>query len=271
MCSMIAIDRDEGLGTTYERVILHKIFDKINETYGIRSIVEAPCFGMTGMPGINSIWWAMKGVQVTVVDDNARRVETVRQLWDETGFQAKVEFQSRDMLLMKYGDEQFDMSWNFASLWYVTNIGQFFKEMVRITRKVIFICVPNRTNIGYWLRQASIKQQGLNSENIEPARIINEMKKLNWKLVEKGYFDVPPWPDIAMKKEEFCEKIGLKWLANIFQKRDANGICILDYYSGRKQSMEEEILRYSFLENSPQLFKRIWAHHQYFIFIPNVL
>lgn len=105
-------------------------------------------------------------------------------------------------------------------------------------------------------------------ENIKPARIVSEMERLNWKLDEKGYFDVPPWPDIAMKKEELLEKIGLKWFAMKLRKTHEDGMCILDYYSGKKKNIEDDILKYSFLENVPQPFKGLWAHHRYFIFTP---
>jgi len=263
--------RDEGLGTTYERFILHSLFEKIHHNYGIESVVEVPCYGMTGLTGINSMWWAIQGVQVTVIDDNEQRVEIIKKLWNEAGLKANVEYQPSDKLLVGYGDKQFDMCWNFASLWYVKDIEQFFQLITRVTRKVIFICVPNRVNIGYWFRKRSLKKEGLNLENIDPASIVNEMEKLNWKLVEGGYFDVPPWPDIAMKKEELLDKIGLRWLAMKIRNKGNDGICILDYYSGKKQNMEKDILKYSFLENTFQPLKRIWAHHRYFLFTHNEL
>ena len=32
--------------------------------------------------------------------------------------------------------------------------------------------------------------------------------------------------------------------------------------------MKKEVLKYAFLENSPIFFKKLLAHHQYFIFAP---
>jgi hypothetical protein len=46
-------DFDEGLGTTYERFILHRYFEKIQSTCSIESVLEVPSFGMTGISGIN--------------------------------------------------------------------------------------------------------------------------------------------------------------------------------------------------------------------------
>ena len=53
-------NRNEGLGTTYERFILHRYFESIKNRYSIQSVIEVPSFGMTGISDINSMWWALK-------------------------------------------------------------------------------------------------------------------------------------------------------------------------------------------------------------------
>ncbi len=50
--------RHEGLGTVYERFMLQRIFEQLHRSIGVRSLVEVPSFGMTGISGINSLWWA---------------------------------------------------------------------------------------------------------------------------------------------------------------------------------------------------------------------
>jgi hypothetical protein len=92
---------------------------------------------------------------------------------------------------------------------------------------------------------------------------------LNWRIVDRGFFDIPPWPDIAMKKEDLLKKVGLKRLLNKLNKQDESYLCILDYFSGKNKEMEKDILKYGFLENLPPIISRFWAHHQYFIFIHN--
>jgi hypothetical protein len=96
------------------------------------------------------------------------------------------------------------------------------------------------------------------------------MAKFGWHLREQGYFDIPPWPDIAMKKEDFLDKVGLKRLAQRLNEKQENTISILDYFSGKNKSMDKQILRYAFLENGPRFLQIFWAHHQYFIFTPNL-
>jgi hypothetical protein len=94
------------------------------------------------------------------------------------------------------------------------------------------------------------------------------MLKLKWQVEEQGFLDIPPWPDIAMNKEDLLQKIGLKWLAKRLKSKEENYICILDYFSGKKKDMDKEILRYAFLEDSLSVFQKFWAHHQYLIFTP---
>ncbi len=74
---------DEGLGTTYERFILHNYFSRLKDRYDIHSVLEAPSFGMTGVSGINSLWWASQGAKVTIVDQSSPRLESIARVWRE--------------------------------------------------------------------------------------------------------------------------------------------------------------------------------------------
>ena len=105
-------------------------------------------------------------------------------------------------------------------------------------------------------------------DNIRPQTFLGPLQNLNWKIFDSGYLDIPPWPDIAMKKEDMLKMAGLGFL---MKKREESvdenpGTCIVDYFNGRKPEMEKEILKYSFLENSPFPVKQLWGHHRYFIF-----
>jgi hypothetical protein len=90
--------------------------------------------------------------------------------------------------------------------------------------------------------------------------------QLGWRLAETGYFDVPPWPDIAMKKEQVLNRVGLGRLARSMEAKKARGICILDYFAGRVPEMERLVMRYSRFEQSPDWLKKRWAHHRYLLF-----
>ena len=262
-------NRNEGLGTTYERFILHRYFERIKNRYEIQSLLEAPSFGMTGVSGINSLWWASGGARVTVIDNNRERIKLIKGIWEALSLKAVFIYEQREYEVFPFEDNSFDMGWNFAALSVVPRLEKFLNELTRVSRKAVFICIPNRLNISNRLWMASKKNQAvLNEQNMNLAKIKGIMLRLKWQVQEEGFFDVPPWPDIAMNKEDLLYSVGFKKIADRLKERDGNAICIIDYFNGTKKEMKREILRYAFLENAPLIFKKFWAHHHFLIFSP---
>jgi len=259
------------LGTTYERFVLHEYFRRIRDRYGVGTVLEAPVFGMTGLPGINSMWWAMEGAQVTLVDHSSVRLDAINNLWQEISLKVRLVYDPGTYASLLFEDKEFDMSWNFAALHPELKLEILLRELIRITREVIFICVPNRMNP--FTRVCSmLKGRGkvVQLRGMDPGTIQRIMRNNGWQVKDKGFLDVPPWPDIAMSKEDAFRKIGLKQYAKHLRANitEEGRICILDYYSGRNKKMKQEMGRYGFLENSPNWLKTIWAHHRYFVFSP---
>ncbi len=261
----------EGLGTTYERVLLHKIFKEIDAKYNIRTVLEVPSFGMTGVSGINSVWWALHGKAVTLVDTDQERLKYIQQLWEKLQLSVNL-LRLNNFSSLPFQDEQFDLSWNFAALWFVGDLQPFAKELQRVSRKVILISVPNFKGWGYRLRERFAEQlPQINLQNIRPDVVRQAFTTPKWELVTEAFFDVPPWPDIAMKKEELAQKLGLAKLLNLLSpKRNVQAQneapTIVDFYSGKAPELEEKILRFAVLEKAPRFFQTIWAHHRYFVF-----
>jgi len=260
----------EGFGTTYERFILHHYFEKIKKEYSVQNVLEAPSFGMTGVSGINSMWWGYKGFHITIIDNDNERINLIKKIWQGVSLEATFVYHPDGYTYLPFEDHSFDMGWNFAALWFVSNLEIFLKELTRVTQKVIFICVPNRSNLLHLFRLIfqNKSDTSLHTNNVNPEKIKKIMFNLKWHVEEEGYLDIPPWPDIAMNKEDLLQKIGLRSLANRLKNKKRNYVCILDYFSGKRKDMDKEILRYAFLEHSPRIFKRFWAHHQYLIFTP---
>jgi len=254
----------EGLGTTYERFILHDYFAWLKARYDIHTVLEAPSFGMTGVSGINSIWWASQGSKVTVVDQSSARLEAISKVWKDTGLAADFFCQPPDSTVLPFADGSFDMAWNFAALWHVKDGERYLAELARVARKALFLCVPNQQNICWVLRPHDAGEYEL--KNIRTDWIISRLAPCGWRLMKTGFFDVPPWPDIAMKKENMLRMVGLGRLAKSMESSEAGGLCILDYFNGRSPSMEKDILKYGFLERSPNWLKKRWAHHRFLLF-----
>ena len=260
----------EGLGTTYERFILLHHFKHIRQKYSIDSVVETPCFGMTGITGINSIWWAANGVPVTIVDHDPQRISMIKDVWDTANLPVRLVTSSPAYDHLPFENGSFDMAWNFAALIFVDPIDDILREMSRVAKKLIFVCIPNRRNIIAVLRrQMSDKRANLFMANANPIKIIDVMASMNWMLQEDGYFDIPPWPDIAMNKEDLLHKMGLSTFVRKRRDQNQDRLCIMDYFSGTRKDMGREVLKYNKLENAPSAVKKLWAHHRYLLFTPN--
>lgn len=254
----------EGFGTTYERFVLHRYFDMLKTRYGVKNVLEAPSFGMHGISGINSLWWAQQGADVTLVDQSPERVEAVQKVWRDTGLPAHMVCQSPESALLPFSDRTFDVSWNFAALWHVKDAETYLRELARVTRTAIFLCVPNQHNICWALRPHDSNDYYVDNINVD--WIASCLTEHNWRLVETGFFDVPPFPDIAMKKEDFLKRLGMERVAKWMEKKEASGSCILDHFTGRSPAMERQVMKFGFLEHAPAWFKRLWAHHRFLLF-----
>ncbi len=71
---------DEGMGSSYERVILNDILLEIVKRYQIDSVLESPAFGFTGLSGINLMELARQGIRISLEDHDASRLELIRDL-----------------------------------------------------------------------------------------------------------------------------------------------------------------------------------------------
>ncbi len=261
----------EGLGTVYERFLLHRFFDRLKQDYAVRSVLEVPSFGMTGVSGVNSLWWARQGIVPVVMDNDLLRLQKVREVWRHLHLQARFVY-DRDFATLPFADGAFDLSFNFASLWFVPHLIPFLNELSRVTAKAIFISVPNRFGIGYQLRLhwPGTVRPALKYEHVKARAFVPHLRKLGWQLADKGYFDIPPWPDFPLKKEVLLQRLGLRFILKILKQNGNESnqrVSILDYFSGVRPHLDREVLKYGFLEKAPWPVRALWAHHRYYLFV----
>ena len=261
-------DENEGLGSSYERVIINSLLDRVIEDYGIENILEAPLFGFTGLSGINSMNLAMGGKRVSLVDNNSERLVMIETLWNDCKLPVDLKH-SQDFSLLPYEDATFDLSWNFSALWFVKDLQEFLSELNRVTRKIILIVVPNRSGLGYIFQSLTSGKQNreiINTKWIRQRNFARILNDLGWEEVEDDFIDCPPWPDIGMKKEVLAKKLYLSFLLDkhIEQKQQTT---IMDYYRGNDDQFPERMIRYyPFERKLPQFLKQFWAHHHYYLY-----
>lgn len=261
---------DEGLGSSYERIIIHNRIMEIITKYNIQSVLEAPSFGFTGLSGINSMGFAKAGIDVTLVDHDSERLELIKGVWNESSLKLSsicVDSYSK----LAFPDNSFDLSWNFSALWFVEDLTKFLTELDRVTNNIIILAVPNRSGLGYLSQKYLGKEElsnYLKEEYIIPKNFHPVMKQLGWKQIKWDYFDCPPWPDIGMAKEDFLKKIKLGFLVKEkLEKEIKEPLTILDFWQDKDKEFADKMMKYYWLEKyAPTIFKATWAHHKYFVF-----
>ncbi len=261
-------DYNEGLGLVYERFVLNDYLDRIVSQHNVRTVLEAPIFGMAGVSGINSVRLAQRGCAVTLVDDNAERLAAIQRIWNELNLRATF-IHRTDFAHLSFPDQSFDLTWEWAALWYLPNAQALLKELVRVSRNLVFIAMPNRIQVGYLMRKYLLERDFVKYVD-ENWADINRIKKIlsgaQVKIIDEGVLDVPPWPDTVMPAAQVLQRLGIKSkkLNSPFTGANWNW-STMDYYLGRRPELRAQIDRYTFLEHAPlpwQL-KALWAHHRY--------
>ncbi|HQQ67492.1 MAG TPA: methyltransferase domain-containing protein [Candidatus Cloacimonadota bacterium] len=259
----------EGLGSSYERVVLNRLLSRLKRDYGFSRVLEAPCFGFTGITGINLVSLAQAGCEVYLEDDNEQRLELIRTTWMDLGLPVSLRL-NQGFTALDYPDGHFDFAFNFSALWFVANLGSFLKELCRVVRGPILLCVPNRDGLGFRGQLKGYSRSRypfLQPSFIDPYSIIHLMTRNGYRLRETDYIDCPPWPDIGMTKEDFTSKLLGREPHHDHHSDPDTALSILPYYKGEDPGFNQRMLRLSGLERyAPQSFKRYWAHHRYLLF-----
>jgi hypothetical protein len=261
-------DYNEGLGVVYERFVLNEYLDKLLARHEVKTALEAPLYGMAGVSGINSVRLAQQGCAVTLVDSNAERLEGVTRIWGELGLSATF-VHHEDMGRLPFPDKSFDLAWEWAGLWYLPDAEALLRELMRTSRKLVFVAMPNRLQVGYLMRKYLIDRDFFRTVDerwVDMGRIKSILREEGVRIIEEGVLDVPPWPDTVMPAAEVLKRLGIKSkkLEGQFSG-DSWQWSTMDYYLGKRPELHAQVMRYAFLDRAPLPWwiKAVWAHHRY--------
>jgi SAM-dependent methyltransferase len=223
---------------------------------------------MAGVSGINSVHLAQRGRDVTLVDVNAERLDGIQRIWAELGLQCRFVLQG-DLSHLPFDDDSFDLAWEWAGLWYLPDAAGLLEELVRVSRHLVFVAMPNRLQVGYWLRKLVVDKEffaGVDERWVNMGLIKRTLEGRGLTIIEEGVLDVPPWPDTVMPAAELLRRLGIKSkkLERQFSGDDWRW-STMDYYLGRRPELEDIINGYAMLERIPLPWrvKVVWAHHRY--------
>ena len=193
---------DTGLGTTYERWALNRVLSRLQSQFEIKSVLEGPGDGMTGIDGINSLILARGGAHVDVILQDQARVDLARRVYAAYGCEDNVTFHISPVLKLFPPHAPFDLVWNFNVMPLLQTPGIILKEMIQASGRFVLTLVPNRANYSFWLHRLHHRITREEWDHGSPA--LMAAKPWRRMLQEQGLViretilvDVPWWPDIV--------------------------------------------------------------------------
>ena len=266
-------DYNEGLGLVYERFVLNDFLTTLRQRYHLKSVLEAPLYGMAGVSGINDVVLAQQGMDVTLVDDNLERLRGVQRIWSEDlHLPVNLVYNPPERWHdLPFADGSFDLTWQWAGLWYIENPAGLLRELVRTSQNLVFVAMPNNLQVGYWLRKLVIDRDFFATHDeqwTDISRIRNILEREGVEIIEEGVLDTPPWPDTVMPANEVLKRLGIrsKELEEQFTG-DNWQWSTMAYYLGQEPDLYERVIKYAWLDHAelPWQAKAIWAHHRYLL------
>jgi hypothetical protein len=270
-------DYNEGLGLVYERFVLNDFLDELRVRYNIRSVLEAPLYGMAGVSGINDVVFARRGVPVTLVDDTAERIEGVRRIWSEDlRLPVETVLISPDAWgKLPFADRSFDLTWQWAGLWYLQNPAGLLRELARTSRKLVFVAMPNNIQVGYWMRKLIIDRDFFAEHDegwTDITRLRHILEDAGITIIDQGVLDVPPWPDTVMPANEVLKRLGIR-SSKLEEQFTGDGWSwsTMAHYLGDEPDLYDRVMKYAWLDKAalPWQIKAVWAHHRYLLGVVN--
>jgi hypothetical protein len=266
-------DYNEGLGLVYERFVLNGFLDDLRRRYNIRNVLEAPLYGMAGVSGINGVVFARQGLPVTLVDDTPERIEGVRRIW-ERDLQLPVEtvlIPSDGWGNLPFADRSFDLTWQWAGLWYLQKPAALLRELARCSRKLVFVAMPNNIQVGYWMRKLVIDRDFFATHDegwTDITRLRHILEDAGVRIIDEGVLDVPPWPDTVMPANEVLKRLGIR-SRKLEEQFTGDGWnwSTMAWYMGEQPELYDQVMKYAWLDNAalPWQMKAIWAHHRWLL------
>jgi hypothetical protein len=270
---MAAVDRDTGLGTTYERIAVARMLADLSRRHSIERVLEGPCDGITGIRGLNSVPLAQAGADIELVLKDEEEASLALTAWDLLGLSESVVVRSSPGFRLEAAPRSFDLVWNFNALPQAPDPEGLVAEMCEASRDLVMVFVSNTWNYGFPVHRLHHRAAGEewshgDTRMMNTRRIADLLKAAGFEIVERLLVDTPWWPDIDSPIEE----VAATFLP--FLRRLKSGSARLERYTWKvddlpyfdeekRTALLRDLGRHFAIENS-RLFplKVFFAHHR---------
>lgn len=270
---MPAIEKDTGLGTTYERIAVARMLARLADCYSIERVLEGPTDGITGIRGLNSIPLAQRGASVELVLGDPDEVKLASTAWSEIGLADRLSARYSPDGRLGVAARSFDLVWNFNSLPQSGAPEELLSEMCDASREFVMLFVSNTWNYGFpvhRLHHRAAREEWSHGDisTMNARSIARGLRKRGFDVVRHMLVDVPWWPDIDSPIEE----VAATFLP--FLRKRISGSKRLERYTWSVESLpyfdEErlaplmaELSGHFAIENSGLTpLKMLFAHHR---------
>lgn len=270
-------DNDEGLGTVYERFALADVLDAAMERTGSTSVLHAPAFGMMGIPGLDAVFLARRGIRVGLLDFDAERLEAVRKLWVELGLDPEIHLVPGPdpATWPETLSAEYDLVFSFAALWWFDDPSAVLAAQARWARRGVLSCVPNK-NVFLKMRARLWHKDlfdRLNEDALDSGVATAAAERAGYMAVDTGLFDIPPFPDTSVPLAKVLRAaMGGKKEEPSSTEEAAEGVwawSILPFLKGDQPDLDQRVHRIGLLErHMPAAIAPALAHHRYILFEP---
>ena len=263
--SVAPMDLDEGIGTVYERVVIDDYFRQMQAKYDIRTVLENPADGVTGVPGINSLEFARNGARVWLDNPSQRMLDGAQTVWEQQGLQDLATFTRCEVDKTPHEDKEFDLVWNYCMFERFSDPAPLVAEMKRVSRNYVLVMTQNFYNLGtpfhkiyHAIRKLEWDHGNGSQMTMKAIRKAIQIQEL--QIVEEGTVDVPPWLDtwdmpLRGELKKLLGLAGRKW-----EWRIENGAGPNNGSHPRTVDFVRDVEM-----NLPDWFRRFQAHHLYIL------
>lgn len=187
----------EVFGLTYDRFVLLQLHKALVRDLKLRHVVEMPSHGAKAAGSLYSLGFGLAGCYVTLVNPEMEMMAG----WKALGMEDRVEpVIGADVYQSPFGDDQYDLSWNFVTWTELEDPPRFLSEMMRISKKYVLLVTCNNFQPGYPWHRLIHKIYGFpwNHGQVKYNHITkakNMFKAAGLEVIEYGAIDTPGWPD----------------------------------------------------------------------------
>jgi hypothetical protein len=255
---------DEGIGTVYERLVIDDYFRKLQAEGSIRSVLESPADGVTGVPGINSLEFARNGGIVWLTNPSQKMLDGAQYIWKQLDMVDKVHLRKCEIDDTPFEADKFDLVWNYCIFERFRNPSSLLSEMKRVSRRYVLIMTQNSFNFGTFFHKiyhnvADLEWDHGDTRQMTFSAIRKAIEEQGLQIEDEGSIDIPPWMDtwdmpLRGVLKEVLALLGKDWEWKIEESEEENGSTsrLVDFLC-------------SIERNLPEWFRRFQAHHLYIL------